>query len=426
VGDPTADASGYSATVTWGDGTSSAEVVSGSAGAFTVIASHDYAIDSVSQFSASYQVTGVLSHPGAMDVSASDVVKVVRPQGAEQAQNLLSDEAGVVAYQTLALFEAPTVTDPAAEFTATVDWGDGSAPDTSPVVEKDSAGLFRVVGGHAYSEEGTFPVIVTVSQHWDAVLPLLQASSSAVVSQQAKLIAPKMETKTADAYLGLSGAYAVPMKFSLDKAVSKKGGWLLMRFSPKIEFQKTRMVLNKKTNKVEEKVETVTDVKEYWRAIRIEPGKTVPKEEFTIPQDKLRTLGLNGAKKAGTPLTAKTTGQIFLYDKFQGETSSATVKDYYAFMTVYYVDDLTVADLKGKNYNWTVEEYNETLQQFVKVKKTGAFDEVKQGNRVVEPGLKASGATGDGILKALSSTSADSGRSSSGSKGVEQQGAEGP
>ena len=49
---------------------------------------------------------------------------------------------------------------PAANFTAVVDWGDGST--SSGTVAPDSAGGFDVTDGHTFAEAGAYPILVTV------------------------------------------------------------------------------------------------------------------------------------------------------------------------------------------------------------------------------------------------------------------------
>jgi hypothetical protein len=50
----------------------------------------------------------------------------------------------------------------AGDFTATIDWGDGSAAATALVVANGTGG-FNVVGSHAYAEEGSYLAHITIS-----------------------------------------------------------------------------------------------------------------------------------------------------------------------------------------------------------------------------------------------------------------------
>ena len=73
-----------------------------------------------------------------------------------------------------------TTTDPAplaANFTATVGWGDGSvSPTVSVIADPVTAGLFDVVGTHTFAEEGTFRLTVNVTD----VVNSVSATSSFV------------------------------------------------------------------------------------------------------------------------------------------------------------------------------------------------------------------------------------------------------
>ena len=52
---------------------------------------------------------------------------------------------------------------PAADFTATVDWGDGSTPSTGTISGPDSGGRFGVSGSHTYAATGRYSVKVVVT-----------------------------------------------------------------------------------------------------------------------------------------------------------------------------------------------------------------------------------------------------------------------
>jgi hypothetical protein len=62
---------------------------------------------------------------------------------------------------TVATFADPDTAATAAEYAATIDWGDGSA--TTSGVITGGAGSFNVSGTHTYTEEGGYRVTVTIS-----------------------------------------------------------------------------------------------------------------------------------------------------------------------------------------------------------------------------------------------------------------------
>lgn len=63
---------------------------------------------------------------------------------------------------TVATFSDPDTLSTTSEYTATINWGDGSASDTATVVS-GSSGSFTVRGTHTYAEEGSYTVTTTIS-----------------------------------------------------------------------------------------------------------------------------------------------------------------------------------------------------------------------------------------------------------------------
>jgi len=66
----------------------------------------------------------------------------------------------------VATFTDPDAAATASEYSATIDWGDSSATTTGTI--GGSAGSFSVSGTHTYTEEGSFPVTVTITDVDDA------------------------------------------------------------------------------------------------------------------------------------------------------------------------------------------------------------------------------------------------------------------
>ena len=159
--DPEALASDYSATVHWGDGTSSAGAVSGSGGVFAVTADHTYGASGMLGLFNPVLVT--LSRPGVPTVTVSDSVVVVSPRLTAQAEQVWTDAAGLAAGVTLGYFEVASTSLGASHYAASVDWGDGSVA-SSATVQAVTPGLFRVVASHAYELTGWHRPTVTVSR----------------------------------------------------------------------------------------------------------------------------------------------------------------------------------------------------------------------------------------------------------------------
>jgi streptogramin lyase len=145
VADTAATAANFSAAITWGDGSSSAGIVTGSGGSFTVTGSHSYADEgsyavgvALVDLRNSNNKASVASSAGILDAPLSaGVIKASCGPGPCVVTFGFSDAN-------------PGAT--AADFAATIDWADGSS---SAGVVSMSGGGFVVSGSHAYSDGGS-------------------------------------------------------------------------------------------------------------------------------------------------------------------------------------------------------------------------------------------------------------------------------
>lgn len=80
----------------------------------------------------------------------------IKPIGAT-----LSGTEGSATTGTVATFTDPDASATAAEYTATIDWGDGST--SAGVVTGPVGGLFNVDGSHVYQEEGSYSIKVIIN-----------------------------------------------------------------------------------------------------------------------------------------------------------------------------------------------------------------------------------------------------------------------
>jgi hypothetical protein len=145
----------FTATINWGDGTTSAGVITDNAGAISVSGTHTYA--TASQHAVS--VTLADGAPGTATVTANSTANVVALAGHV---SLTAAKEGVALPVTtgVATFTDPNRSDTASSFTATIAWGDGTT--TSGAVS-GSRGTFTVKGGHTYADEGSFPLGVIIT-----------------------------------------------------------------------------------------------------------------------------------------------------------------------------------------------------------------------------------------------------------------------
>jgi subtilisin-like proprotein convertase family protein len=102
----------------------------------------------------------------------------------------------------LATFKDPTGSEPTASYTASVNWGDGSAADGNTTITYNaSTDTFSVLGGHTYGEDGSYPVTVTIRT--GGVNPT-STSSTAVIGNRPVLAAGTTNSTTAG--VSLAGA----------------------------------------------------------------------------------------------------------------------------------------------------------------------------------------------------------------------------
>jgi len=150
--DAAANASEYSATITWGDGFSSAGTITGGAGSFFVTGTHTYAEEG----SYPVSVTIVDTDNAANSVTTHSTATVSDALLAAAGMSLTSPQSfnGAVATFTDANAGAP-----ASDFTATIDWGDATS---SAGTISGSGGSYTVSGSHTYTGTGFFIVKVHI------------------------------------------------------------------------------------------------------------------------------------------------------------------------------------------------------------------------------------------------------------------------
>ncbi|HVX16023.1 MAG TPA: DUF4214 domain-containing protein [Pirellulales bacterium] len=166
--DPNGAVTDYTASIDWGDGSTTIGTVSAAAGHFQVSGSHTFAEDG------SYTVKVHVADVGGASASTHSTATITEPS--------ISDAAGVAVngFERSALTNVPLATfthgnggEPAGDFTVTVDWGDGTS---SSGAVTESGTTYTVVGTHTYLDEGTFPITVVVND--DAVSATIHTSAT--------------------------------------------------------------------------------------------------------------------------------------------------------------------------------------------------------------------------------------------------------
>ncbi len=153
--DPNGTASEYLATITWGDGSSSAGTVIGvDGGPFVVTGTHTYSEEG--SYPASVFVHDVDNNyvKGTVldDVTVADAALTA---GAAMTVNAVegSSFSGVVG-----TFTDGNASAPLSDYSGTIDWGDG----TTSAASFSGAGPVRVSGTHTFEEEGSYAISVQV------------------------------------------------------------------------------------------------------------------------------------------------------------------------------------------------------------------------------------------------------------------------
>lgn len=150
--DPTARPSDYYATVSWGDGTTTFATLGGTGGDFTVSGSHTYAEEG--PVTATVTVTDITS---ASNTSTAQTTATVADAPLTAAGTTI--DTANLADATVATF---TDADPAgtvADYTASIDWGDGT---TSAGTVSAGATRFDVAASHIYGALGPYTVKVHI------------------------------------------------------------------------------------------------------------------------------------------------------------------------------------------------------------------------------------------------------------------------
>ena len=150
-------ASDFSATVHWGDGTSTTGGVSATGtGTFNVAGSHSYSDEG--SYSVTVTVTEATGGTGAtgsagFDATVADARLSASPVSA-------SATAGSAFAGTVATFTDANTGAPVSDYSTTIEWGDGSR--SAGTVSSTGTGSFAVSGTHTYSSPGAYSAAVSV------------------------------------------------------------------------------------------------------------------------------------------------------------------------------------------------------------------------------------------------------------------------
>jgi len=155
-----ASATQFSATINWGDGSSSAgSVAANASGGFNVVGSHTYVADGTAVTS----ITVLDNLFGSSASGSGEVVTTDMPLTASPPSAPIQAVAGQSLTATVATFTNTSgLAEPATNYAATIDWGDGTAA-TAGTIELQSGNTFSVIGSHTYAGAGSYTAQVTIT-----------------------------------------------------------------------------------------------------------------------------------------------------------------------------------------------------------------------------------------------------------------------
>jgi len=144
-------AGAFSATVAWGDGSSTTGTVSGGSGQFSVNASHAYGEEG----SYTIQVT-VQQAPDGATAGAAGKASITDATLAAAGVHLTTSK---MLRAVVATFTDADPGGAAADYAARVQWGDGTS--SAGAIAASGSG-FAVTGSHTYGHSGTFTVTIAI------------------------------------------------------------------------------------------------------------------------------------------------------------------------------------------------------------------------------------------------------------------------
>ena len=168
-------ASAFTATINWGDGTSSTATVTGASGSYTVAGSHTYTEEGTFQATVSVTETAISA-----TVSATTSATVGEGDTLTAVAGTVTATQGSTFTGAVATFVDTNTGAAASDFTATIDWGDGSSTTAGSVTA--SNGTLAVSGSHDYSATGSDSIKVSLSDNSPGTASAAATSTATVVT----------------------------------------------------------------------------------------------------------------------------------------------------------------------------------------------------------------------------------------------------
>jgi hypothetical protein len=159
----------FTAVITWGDGHTS--TASTAAGTIQLSGTNQFLISGTNTYATAgnYPIGIVVTGPGSATTPISSLANVAAPalSGTADAVQVF---AGTAFSLPLVSFTDAAGPQPLADYTATINWGDGTAPTTGVITLNGN--IFTVTGAHTYASAGTPTIAVQITDTAGAMLML--------------------------------------------------------------------------------------------------------------------------------------------------------------------------------------------------------------------------------------------------------------
>jgi predicted heme/steroid binding protein len=154
--DTNATAADYSASISWGDGSTSAGTITGGGGSFSVSGSHTYAEEGSKQVAVTITDTDNSSNSATTHSTATVTDAGLTASPACSATSLRSYNGS-----TATFVDAASPSGTLSDFSASISWGDGSA--SAGAVSGSNGGPYAVSGLHTYATTGSFTITTHIT-----------------------------------------------------------------------------------------------------------------------------------------------------------------------------------------------------------------------------------------------------------------------
>jgi hypothetical protein len=206
--DPLGTVTDYIATIDWGDGTpvTAGTIVEDAAGTFHVQGSHTYAEEKATPYSIAVSITDngngrTVNDPTNSKAATTSPATIVQSPLLPVSNAIVATEGTAIPAGTvLASFTDTGGAGPVGDYTATLNWGDGSGPHPAVVVASGVNFLVESGVAFTYHEEGIFALTITVTDsdagNVGAVPTTAMTTNTATVADAALTASPTQPTIT--------------------------------------------------------------------------------------------------------------------------------------------------------------------------------------------------------------------------------------